>query len=191
MRPEILLSAVIAICTFAYTIINWKQLIESRKTRKQKISPYIIVYLKSTEDHKTLALHIKNIGEGLALNVKIKTIKDYDRFEDENWKLSDTGIFKNGFNIFPPQYELKFYITQATELQSNTADSYVKIEIYYERIDGKTYSNIYELPFNQIIGQNYSKPPETFLGQIPYYLSEIDKKLKTISIIDKTPKVKD
>jgi len=190
MKPEMLLSAVIAMCTLAYTIINWKQLIESRKTRKQKITPCIIAYLKSTEDHKSLALHIKNIGEGLAQNVKIKTIKDYNCFDDESLKLSNKGIFQNGFNVFPPQYELKFYITEATKLQSNTADDYVEIEINYERIDGKTYSNIYKLLFNQITGQNYSKPPETFMGQIPYYLSEIDKKLKIISIIDKTPKVK-
>jgi hypothetical protein len=167
MKPEILLSAVIAVCTLAYTIINWKQLIESRKTRKQKISPYIIAFLKPTENHKTLALHIKNIGEGLAQNVKIKTIKDYNCFDDENWKLSDKGILKNGFSIFPPQYELKFYINEATELQSDNVDSYVKIEINYERIDGKVYNNIYELPFNQITGQNYSPPLKPIWGKSP------------------------
>lgn len=181
MKPEILLSAVIALCTLAYTIINWKLLIENRKTRKQKITPQIIAFLKSSESHSVLALHIKNIGEGLAKNVKIKTMKDHNIMQKDDYLISNTGIFKNGFSVFPPQYELKFHLDWWTEIKSDKEDRYVEIEILYEDIENKKYSENFKLPLNQLTGQHYTNPPETYMGQIPYYLSEIDKKLKILS----------
>ena len=189
-KPAILLAFVMALCTFAYTIINWKLLIESRKTRKQKITPQIIAFLKSSESHSVLALHIKNIGEGLAQNVKIKTIKDHKIMQKENYLISNAGIFKNGFNVFPPDYELKFHLDWWLEIDTEQEDSHIEIEISYEDIENQKYNYNFKLAFNQLTGQHYTTPPESFMGQIPYYLSEIDKKLKVLSIEDKTPNSK-
>ena|GEM_PF-365197 len=189
-QPAILLAFVAALCTLAYTVINWKLLIESRKTRKQKITPQIIAFLKSSESHSVLALHIKNIGEGLAKNVKINTIKDHNIMQKDDYLISNAGIFKNGFNIFPPQYELRFHLDWWSKIKSGQEDGYVEVEILYEDIEGKKYTRSFELPFNQLTGQHYTNPPETYMGQIPYYLSEIDKKLKILSIEDKTPNSK-
>lgn len=110
MKVEIILSSVLAICTAIYTIINLFLLIESRATRKQKSTPLLIAFLKSTENHLMLELHIKNIGEGVAKNVKINVLKDFNRMGKDNLTLSEIGIVKNGFNVFPPQYELKYYV---------------------------------------------------------------------------------
>ncbi len=178
MKVEIVLSIVLAVSTVFYTIINYMLWLESRATRKQKITPLIIAYLDPTENHKVLALHIKNIGEGLAKNVKIEAMKEYNRLGKDDLLLSEIGIIKNGFNNFPPQYELSYYIHSMTELNSEDENSSIEIEICYESSDQKKYKNIYKLPFNQIIDQNYSKPPETFMGQIPYYLEEINRTLK-------------
>lgn len=178
MKVEIVLSTVLAVSTVLYTIINFMLLCESKATRKQKICPFVIAYLKSTENHNVLSLHIKNIGEGLAKNVKIKTQRDYQRLGSNDLLLSDIGIIKNGFSNFPPQYELSYYIDSLTELKTEDENSRIEIEISYENTDKRKYKNIYILPFNQIIGQNYSTPPETFMGQIPYYLKEINSTLK-------------
>lgn len=72
MSVEIILSLVIAISTVFYTGINLLMLLESRSVRLQKITPHVVMFLKSTENSKVLALHIKNIGEGVAYNIKIK-----------------------------------------------------------------------------------------------------------------------
>ena len=178
MKVEILLSTVLAVSTVIYTIINLMLWFESRATRRQKITPLVIAYLKSTENHEVLALHIKNIGEGLAKNVKIKTLKDYNRLGKENLQLSNVGIIKSGFNNFPPQYELSFYIHHMTELKADEESSVIEIEICYESSDKTRFKNIYTLPFNQVVGQNYSNPPETYIGQISYYLKEINSTLK-------------
>lgn len=61
MKVEIVLSTVLAVSTVAYTAINLMLWFESRATRKQKIEPLIVAFLKSTESNKVLALHIKNI----------------------------------------------------------------------------------------------------------------------------------
>ena len=179
MRVEIVLSTVLAVSTVIYTIINLMLWFESRATRRQKITPLVIAYLKSTENHEVLKLHIKNIGEGLAKNVKIKTLKDYNQLGKENLLLSNVGIIKNGFNNFPPQHELSFFIHFMTELKADEENSFIKIEISYESSNKTKFNNIYELPFNQVVGQNYSNPPETYMGQIPYYLKEINSTLKT------------
>ncbi len=178
MKVEIILSTVIAGSTVVYTIINLMLWFESRATRKQKITPLVIAYLKSTEDHKVLALHIKNIGEGLAKNVSIKTLKDYNRHGKDHLLLSNVGIIKNGFNNFPPQYELSFFIHFMTELKADEENSFIEIEISYESTCKTKFKNIYKLPFNQIVGQNYLTPPETYIGQIPYYLNELNNTIK-------------
>lgn len=60
------LALVVAICTAFYTVINLLMWFESRATRKQKITPSIIAYLKTQDDHNVICLYIKNIGEGCA-----------------------------------------------------------------------------------------------------------------------------
>lgn len=187
MKVEIVLSVVVASSTVLYTIISLMLWVESRASRKQKTTPLMIAYLKATENHQVLTLHIKNIGEGLAKNVKINVLKDYERFDKKDLLLSDVGIVKNGFNVIPPQYDLSYYIHDMTGIKPENKDSFVEIEIIYESADKIKFKDIYKLPFNQVIGQNYSKPSETFMGQIPYYLKEINSTLqKTLERLGKS-----
>lgn len=174
------LTTVLAISTIAYTIINLLLLRESKATRLQKITPFIIAYLKSSEDHKVLELHIKNIGEGVAIGVKLKTSEDYSRFGLDKLLLSEAGTFKNGFNVFPPQYDLSFQIQGMINLNYEEESGRINIEINYESSDKRQFHNVYALPLNQMIGQMHASPPETFIGQIPYYLNEINKNLETL-----------
>jgi hypothetical protein len=57
---------------------------ESKATRRQKVTPFIIAYLKITDDHNMLCVHIKNIGEGCAKDVEAKLIKDFNQFGEKN-----------------------------------------------------------------------------------------------------------
>jgi hypothetical protein len=54
------------------------------------------------------------------------------------------------------------------------------LEIEYSDVyDRRFKQNIFKLPFNQI-GGNYSDPPESFLGQIPYYLKKLNTSLEQL-----------
>jgi hypothetical protein len=170
-------SLIIAISTAVYTAISLFLLIESIKTRKQKVSPCMIAYLKSTEDRKILMLVIKNVGEGTAKDVKINILKDYDAFGKPGKSLSNGGVFKNGFNAFPSQHELQFFLNVWEGLKDDKK-GYVEIDFSYKRIDNKKYKEIITLPFNQATGQSYADPPETYIGKIAFHLGEISKALK-------------
>jgi hypothetical protein len=180
MKVEIILSIVLAACTVVYTVINLFMLLESRATRKQKITPLIVPFLKSAENHIAMELHIKNIGEGIAKNVRINVIKDYKRFGKENLLLSEIESFKNIIHTFPPEYELKYYIHSMSDIYENDKDEYIQLEFCYESSDNRSFRETFKLSFSQVLGQNYSNPPETYIGQISYYLKKIDSSFEKI-----------
>lgn len=99
MTTEIVLSTVITCATALYTIITISQLRESRKFRLQKETPNIIPYLKSGENHNSMYLIIKNVGEGIAKDVKINFTKDFRRYQKEDFLLSMIGIAENGMKV--------------------------------------------------------------------------------------------
>ncbi len=174
---ELLLSIVVASATLIYTVVTIFQLAESRKNRLLKEAPSIIPFLKSSEDHKTMELIIKNFGEGVAKNVRVEFTKDVKRF-DKDFGFSEIGISKHGLNIFPPQYQLKYFVGFFTKIYETNNKDFVEIGITYENLNNRKFKTHFKLPFNQIFGQNYSTPPETYMGQIPYYLKEINSTLK-------------
>lgn len=153
----------------------WK---ESKKARLQKITPLIVAYLKTTESHQELALYIENIGDGLANNVKFKVVRDCIRFGKKEMKFSEIDIVKNGVNVFPPNYKFQFYIGYPPEIFKNYRNESIEIEISYFDIKNRKIISNYKLEFNQALSTNYSKPPETYTGQIAYYLSKISKKIE-------------
>lgn len=177
--PQIILSTVVAIATVFYTGVNVMMWYESRKTRKQETTPNIIAFLQSTANKEVLALHIKNIGKGCAKNVKAKIVKDYHIFEKEE-TLSYFKMFSEGVNIYPPNYELHFYLDFWNTIRKECCDGYVELELEYSDMEGKIYrNNVFKLPFIQI-ASNYSTPPDNTEELVPYYLKEINKTLKAI-----------
>lgn len=178
MDVELVLSIVLAGATVCYTIINLMMWFESRATRKQKSTPILIAFLKITDDHKTLAVHLKNVGEGCAKDVSINVLKDYNQFGRKDYPLSECFAFRNGVNIFPAGYELRYYLDDPCTIDYSNSENYIEIEITYKNLNGKLYAgNLFKLPFNQI-NDNYSAPPESYKGQIPYYLKEIVEIMK-------------
>jgi uncharacterized membrane protein len=175
---EFLLSIALLSCTGLYTYINWKIYVETKKRRELKTMPHIIAYLKSTEDHKTLRLYIENTGEGVAKNVKIDVLKDYNQFRLEQRKISCIGAMKYGLNIFPSKERYAYFVDVWTEIGKSKENLQIELDISYEGTDGKKYHNLYNLPLMQLSGQDYTNPPETYIGRIAYFLEKISGSLK-------------
>ncbi|GIM61365.1 hypothetical protein CAPN008_14150 [Capnocytophaga canis] len=172
------ISLSLLIVTAIYVVITYFQLRESKKIRLQKETPNIVPYLKSSEDHTTLILCVKNFGEGVAKNVKVRFLEDYNRFGKSDYTLSKTGIAENGMSYFVPNYSLAFHIGRLKTIYDESINEKIKLEISYESLDNRKFKKLFELPFNQIFGQIYSSPPETYIGQIAHYLKEINSILK-------------
>lgn len=178
---QLVLSIVLAIATVAYTIINLMMWFESRASRRQKVAPQIVPYLKSTDTHELLCLHIKNMGEGCAKDVRVKVINDDHVFNRDDLQLSSFPIFSEGVSIFPSGYELHYGLNWWEDLKKEGMDGSVVLEVSFKDIDEREYApKRYELKFRQIVS-NYTNPPETYEGQIAYYLKEIDKDLKSFA----------
>jgi hypothetical protein len=175
---EIILSGVIAISTFAYAIINIFMLIENQKIREIKSTPLIVAFLKSTEDHSAFRLYIKNVGEGVAKDVKVKILNDYKTFGLENRMLSNLGIMKYELNILPPQEQLMYFVDSWGRFgkQEDYENQYINISIDYTGLDGKKkHNNTYNLLPIQLSDQGLGNPPETYIGRIAYFIEKISK----------------
>lgn len=176
MNTELTLSIVVASATTIYTIITILQLIESRKVRFQKLSPNVLPYLKLSENFSRINLYIENFGEGIARNVKVNFINDFERFGHKDFSLSTLGISRNGMNYFTPNYKLKYSLGFMEEIYTNFPNEILILEISYTDWRNKKYKTTYSLPFNELSGQTKATPPDDYLGQIPHYLNELNKK---------------
>lgn len=181
MNTELILSIVLTCSTVVYTVVTIFQVFESRKVRFQKETPNIVPYLKMAETSLKMNLYIENFGEGVAKDVKVEFIKDFPRFKRIDLMLSKIGISENGMNYFPPKYRLSYGIGSMSDIYKEFADEKIIIKITYKSLNNSKFSNVYELPFYQISGQGQSRPPETYLGQIPYYLERINNQLKSLT----------
>ena len=172
----LILSGVLVVVTAVYTWINWKILQESIATRRQKNSPNIVPYLKSSDNHEALFLYIKNMGEGCAKDVKIKVFKDYNRFCGKELLLSQLNIFNEGVNIFPSGYELHYGLNWWKDIVNKGTDDYIELEVKFKDLNDHKYGPYrYNLKFSQI-QSTYLTPPETHIGQIAYYLKQLSEK---------------
>jgi len=174
MTSQELISFALLVATSLYTIVTIMMWWESRKTRLQKVTPEIIAYLKTSEDHQVVMLVIENIGEGCAYNLKVDLDEEYHTFAKEEKKLSQMPIFNDGISIYPPQYRLQYYLGGCDQM--NDLQETIGLSLCYRDQNNKRYSKHTTLRIKQI-SSFYSNPPETYMGKIAYYLNEIDKKL--------------
>ncbi len=129
MTPDIILSLVVALCTIAYTWINYLLWQESIKTRKQMSSPHLIAYIKMREDYRGIEFIIENIGNGVAKEVKVTMLEDYNIVP--HYSISSMGIIKDGFQSFPPKYKLQCFLGTIPDMYEEKSDSFIKLEITY------------------------------------------------------------
>lgn len=179
---NLILSGTVAVSTVFYVILTSKLVQESRETRRFSETPFIVASIDFTEtNRKVIQIKIKNIGLGYAKNVSFILIKDFEWVE--NKPLKERGAFKNGIQSFPPNYELNYIIAFLDKEEKNplSEKDYIELEIKYNDIHDKTYSNCYKLKFNEIIGQGYANPPLNNENAKVYYLSEINKELRKMN----------
>ncbi len=173
LTPQNILSFALLLVTLAYTLTSILTWLESRAVRKQKTAPLIIAFLKSNVSHDTLYLHIKNIGEGCARDVRAIPTQDYKIFGKDK-HLSDFPLFSTGVNIFPPSYEITITLGFWKDIIKQT-DPAVIIQLEYTGLrDDKQVTELFHLPFKQI-ATIYSTPPSSAEERIPFYLHEIEK----------------
>lgn len=179
MTPQNILSIVLILVTFAYTITSVLTWLESRAIRKLKNTPNVIVYLKSSVSHDTLYVCVKNIGEGCAKDVRIIPTVDYALFGGKK-NFREFSLFSDGVSLFPPQYEMNYAIGFWKNINMDE-NPMVAFDAYYLDMSGHQITQSFTLPFKQM-HTIYSTPPATAEERIPYYLHEIKKEIRNLSL---------
>lgn len=171
---EIIFSGILLLVTIVYAIANIMMYKESRKSRLQKTTPCIIPYFKSSADHQSVFLYIRNVGEGTAKNVKVTINKGYNG-TPKSFNIDGYKIFKEGVAIYPPQYELHFYFNEWEHIEKSDN---IELSIEYDSLDNRkfNYDHIKLTIWDSY--HSWSGVPEETLDQIPYYLKKINNTLE-------------
>lgn len=170
----LLFSLVVTVSTVLYVIYTYRLVIETRLMRKMQVAPQIIAYLSSTETHsKIIYLQTKNIGQGVALNVRFKIIKE---FQHGFRKLSGYSYFTDGVNYFPPGKQDKHLImTFGDEHDDERRNDSIILDVEYESVLKEKKVDRFELRIQEIVGEGNLNPPGTYIGMISYRLEKIEK----------------
>lgn len=182
---EIILSASLLFATLLYTWITYRMYRENRAMRESKITPEIIVYLKSSSDYSAVFFCVKNIGEGCAMNVKLDVIdNDFEIFVKAQGtrKLSDYAIFQEGISIFPSQqeymYPLGWWENKVDINNTILGQNKIKVQVKYNALSREfKHTAKFELSVSQI-RTLYLNPPHNSIDRIAYYLGEIKKVIR-------------
>ena len=171
---ELLFSGALVYATIKYTKSTKLMYKENRETRLQKTTPCIIPYFKSSADHQSVFLYVQNVGEGAAKNVKVTINKGYEGVPT-SLKIDGYKLFKEGVAIYPPQYELHFFINMWEHI--NKSD-YIELSIEYEALDNRKFNQDHVRLTIWDSYHSWSGVPEETLDQIPYYLKKINNTLE-------------
>ena len=97
----------------------------------QQAEPLISVSIEPDRfDNLSMNLIIENIGNGIAYDVRFKSIPDFHMFGDRY--LSQIGLFKNGLPFFAPHQKLILFLTWMPEDYENKINNPFDIEIKYQ-----------------------------------------------------------
>ncbi len=171
-------SLVITISTVVYALLTWKLTSETRRMRKTQTEPKISIYLKPCQVSMLFFdLVIKNIGLGVAYNVKFKVLEEFDISEDR--KLSEIDFIKEGINYMPPDYSVETYFLHILGQYERIIDKKIKIKITYKNSEGRGLSEIINLNMSQFKGiQKIVSDP---LNKIAKNIESLQKDIHYIS----------
>lgn len=180
-QVTLIFSGIVALSTIAYVVLTGKLVKQTRLSREFFLESHIIAFLVPSETSPhAVSLVIKNIGKGVATNVRCKVTKDID-YSNAN-PLSSVGIFNEGMKYFPPEYQLK-YILMSIADNPDKAKDFITFKIEYSDRLNEHREQWFTLGFEEISGLGKLTPPETYIGMISYRLEKIEEILERKSKI--------
>ncbi len=177
----LIFTGIVAICTAIYSYLTYKLVKETKLSREFHLEAHIIAYLTNAETSPDIvSLVIKNIGNGIAKNLRFKIIRDIN-YSSIN-QLKEIGLFNKNLDFFPPDYQNKYILMSLEDQYDEKTNDYIEFDLIYDDAIKKDRHQNFKLYFKDIKGLVKLTPPETYIGMISYRLEKIekilDKKLK-------------
>lgn len=160
----ILLSAVLAFYTFVLAKHTKQLFLEARKTRIQSIAPYVIITAIHDEERPSvIMLVIKNIGNGLALDISFS----FSTFPQKSWGISDENIdikpfdrgpLKTGIPALGPGEVRKIDWGQCAGIEKTIGDASIKVDITFFDKTGKQHKLVSKIDIASFFGTTAHDP---------------------------------
>ena len=151
----VIFTVVVAIATVVYAVLTWKLVKETGLMRQAQTEPRIEITLKSLEIAiHIVRIHVRNIGMGPALNVKLtpRVMSGGDSAKNLIAEFTQTNFFKTGIAYFGPSEERVSHYTQMTEDFDGKLASVIAFDIEYEGVAGIQYKKILSIDMSEYKG---------------------------------------
>jgi hypothetical protein len=113
---------------------------EMRESRKTQTRPHIIVDIDLVKNKPGLNLRIKNIGNGVAYDVKILWTPDLVSSDGLNY--SKEGLYNN-INYMPPDKEIITLFDSISYFENESLPRLYEVSVNYNDEEGKVYMENY------------------------------------------------
>lgn len=137
-----------AIATVIMAFYTKRSIDEMKISRKEANKANIIFYVEQKEQN--LNFIIKNIGNTMARNVKIRSNPEFKTDEPERFNFD--SIFKNVIPSFPPGFEIKCSFNDAVYLLNEEKNLRYDVCISFIDIYGETIEEKFLIDFSYLNG---------------------------------------
>lgn len=154
---EIAFSLVVTISTVIYARITWKLFQETKSQRLALTEPLISLRLQSNDESlNVIELHIENLGNGIAYNIRFKFLIDFIYTNQNEKKLSDIAFFKSGLIALAPRQHHKIFLTSLiNDNIKGVKHSPFEIKVVYDTLSHKNKESIFRLNLTEFEGLLY------------------------------------
>lgn len=99
--------AAVLVALVAAAFILW-QIREARTLSEEQARPYVVVWVELDEETRTtIELHVKNVGQTAALDVKVALDPPYEwKNPALGMRFMDAAVFKSGLPTMPPGWQV-------------------------------------------------------------------------------------
>jgi hypothetical protein len=154
---EIIYSFVLTISTVIYARITSKLFQETKSQRLALTEPLLSMRLQSnTENLNIIELHIENLGNGIAYNIRFIFLTDFIYTNQKEKKLSDIAFFKSGLIALAPRQHHKIFLTSLINDTINGVEHRpFEIKVVYDTLSQKNKESIFGLNLTEFEGLLY------------------------------------
>jgi len=156
----VVFSGVVAVSTVLYTIFTAKIVKETQAMRRAQAEPCVVVYVEPSEHWINLFyLVVRNVGHGLAKNVKLAAEPNFEYTKGEF--LNDLGIFKYGIDSLAPGQIYRLFFTSMVEDTERKMQTEIRITVEYESaVTAQKIRNCFTIRFKEFQGfTQLGEPP--------------------------------
>jgi len=176
------LTLILAVATVLLAVYTYRLVEESRKARKSQLQPIVSLHIEQAETDPTLLFIIfRNIGLGIAYNLKFEIIKDLAYFETQATPIGQRGLFKEGMMFCPPGYSKKYFLMETRIEHERKLKEELVVNATFENAFEEKFKTPFHLKLSEQKMVSSISPADTYTGRIAESLDEIKKLLdKTI-----------